>query len=84
MNFSNFFNLNFFLIFILILLCFIGVAAQFSAAEGNFEPWAIKHAIRFAVLLVAMLIIALIDIKIIYKYAYYIFVITLCLLFSDL
>ena len=82
MNFSNFLNLNFFVIFIITLLTIIGVAAQYSAADGNLEPWAIKHGIRYIVLLFLMTFIALMNISFFYKHAYTIFFISLCLLLS--
>ena len=82
MNFNKFFNLNFFVIFVLTLLTTIGIAAQYSAADGNFEPWAINHGIRYTILLFFMIFIALIKINFFYKYAYIIFFLSLCLLFS--
>ena len=47
MNFSKIININILFIFIVILLSFIGMAALYSAAAGNFDPWAKKHIIRF-------------------------------------
>ena len=82
MKFSNFFNLNFFFIFIIILLGFIGSLALYSAADGNYYPWALKHLIRFLISCLVMVAISLINFKHIYNYAYYIFFIFLFLLFS--
>ena len=39
-------NLNFLLIFLIILLSFIGAAGLYSAAEGSYYPWAGKHLLR--------------------------------------
>ncbi len=75
-------NLNYLLIFIIILISFIGAAGLYSAAGGSYQPWASKHLIRFIVLLTLSLIIAFIDIKLVYKYAYLIFIFSLLLLFS--
>ena len=51
-------NLNYLLIFLLILLSFIGAAGLYSAADGSYNPWASRHLIRFYVfLLMAILII---------------------------
>ena len=33
-------NLNYLLIFLIILLSFIGAAGLYSAAEGSYYPWA--------------------------------------------
>ena len=81
-DFTKLYKLNFLLIFIIILLTSIGVAALYSAADGNFNPWAKRHLIRFTALFILMILIALIDIKFIFKYSYYIFFIFLILLFS--
>ena len=79
---NKFKNLNFLLIFLLILLSFIGALGLYSAADGSFYPWANKHLIRSSVFLLLAIIISLVDIKIFYKYAYYIFIFSLLLLFS--
>jgi rod shape determining protein RodA len=50
MIFKKILNLNFFLIFVILILITIGTAALYSAGEGNFSPWAEKHIIRFGVL----------------------------------
>ena len=36
-------KINYFFLFIIILLAIIGFAALYSAAGGNFDPWAQKH-----------------------------------------
>jgi len=82
MNFKNILVLNYLLIFIIILLTIIGTAALYSAADGSFYPWAMRHLIRFGVLFFVMILIAMIDIKIIFKYSYVIFFLCLLLLFS--
>ena len=82
MNFEKIKNLNFLLIFILILISFIGAAGLYSAADGSYEPWASKHLVRFYVFLLLAIIISLIDIKLIYKYSYLLFILTLLLLIS--
>ena len=82
MKFNNFFNFNFFFIFIATLLTIIGVIALYSAADGSFYPWAIRHSIRYFIFFILMIAIALIDLKLIYKYAYLFFFITLLLLLS--
>tara|TARA_Y100001970_G_scaffold242577_1_gene307134 strand:- start:14046 stop:15137 length:1092 start_codon:yes stop_codon:yes gene_type:complete len=75
-------NLNFFLIFLLILIAFIGAAGLYSAADGSYYPWALKHLYRFFALLILAIIISITDIKFIYKYSYTFFFITLILLIS--
>jgi len=75
-------NLNYLLIFILILLSAIGAVGLYSAADGSFAPWANKHLIRFIVFLFFAILISFIDIKLIYKYSYIIFILCLLLLAS--
>ena len=82
MIFKKILNLNFLLIFIILILITIGTAALYSAGDGSFSPWAKKHIIRFGVLFFLMIIIALIDIKFIFKYSYLLFFLCLLLLFS--
>jgi len=82
MIFKKILNLNFLLIFFILLLITIGTAALYSAGDASFSPWAKKHIMRFGVLFFLMIIIALIDIKLIFKYSYLFFFLCLLLLFS--
>ena len=82
MTFSKIQNINFLLIFLIILITFIGAAGLYSAAGGSYYPWASRHLIRLAILLFVVFFIAFIDIKLIYKYTYLFFLISLLLLFS--
>ena len=66
---DKFFNLNFGYIFCIILLSLVGISTLYSAANGNMNPWAIKHVVRFGFCLCVMLILALVDIKIYLKYS---------------
>ena len=82
MNLNKIKNINLLFIFIIVLLSLIGTTALYSAGDGNFDPWATKHIIRFALSLALLVFIALIDIKIFYKYSYGIFFLCLLLLFA--
>ena len=75
-------NLNYLLIFLLILLSFIGAAGLYSAADGSYQPWTSRHLIRFYVFLLIAIVISTINIKIIYKYSYLLFILSLFLLIS--
>ena len=59
-------NLNYLLIFLIILLSFIGAAGLYSAADGSYYPWAGKHLIRSTIFLFLAIIISLINLKIFY------------------
>ena len=39
-------NINWIIVFCVILLCMIGVASLYSAAGGQWNPWAKSHFIR--------------------------------------
>ena len=82
MIFKQILNLNFLLIFVILILITIGTAALYSAGDGSFSPWAKNHLTRFGALFFLMIIIALIDIKLIYKYSYLFFFLSLLFLFS--
>jgi len=82
MIFQKIKHLNYLLIFLLILLSFIGAAGLYSAADGSYQPWASRHLIRFYVFLLMAIVISIIDIKLIYKYCYLFFIISLLLLIS--
>ncbi len=75
-------NLNYLLIFLVSLISFIGVAGLYSAAGGTYDPWASRHLIRFLVFLLITIFIAFIDIRMIYRYSYIIFIFGLLLLTS--
>ena len=78
--FLKFQKLNYLLLFLVILISFIGAAGLYSAAGGSYSPWASRHLIRLSVLFCLTILIAIIDVKIIYKYAYIIFIFSFLLL----
>ena len=82
MIFEKIKNLNYLVIFLLILISFIGAAGLYSAADGSYQPWASRHLVRFYVFLLMAIVISFIDIKIIYKYSYVLFALTVLLLIS--
>ena len=61
---------------LVILLCLavaIGTAMLFSAANGNWDPWAGRQLMRFGVCLAIALMIAITDIRVWLRYAYLIY-----------
>ena len=52
-------NLNYLLIFLVILISFIGAAGLYSAAGGSYSPWASRHLIR----LVFFILLAIISVS---------------------
>jgi len=66
-----------------LLLCVtavVGMAMLYSAAGGSVNPWASKHAIRFGVGLVVLVAVALVDIRMWFRYAYAFYALSLLLL----
>jgi rod shape determining protein RodA len=63
-------KLDWILIALIVALAILGFVVLYSAAEGGFDPWALRQIIRFLFLLPLMILIAIVDIKIWYKLAY--------------
>ena len=58
------------LVALLCMVAFAGTAMLYSIAGGDWQPWAIKHAIRFGLLLVVMLGLAMLHPKWWFRAAY--------------
>ena len=58
----------------------IGFGMLYSAADGNFDPWASRQMVRFVAGIFLMLIVAVIDIHVWLRYAYAIYLFSLILL----
>lgn len=58
----------------------IGFAMLYSAAHGSFDPWAERQIMRFAVGLVLLVCVALVDIRVYLRYAYILYAFTFVLL----
>lgn len=68
------------LLFLVTLVASVGFLMLFSAAEGNFDPWADRQILRFGVGVVLLLGLAMIDIRHFMRYAYPFYAIALVLL----
>jgi rod shape determining protein RodA len=68
------------LVFLLLLLAAIGFAMLYSAASGEWDPWASRQAIRFGIGLVLMIAVAVTDIQVWMRYAYTLYFLVLALL----
>jgi len=71
--------LNWGLVLTVCLLAAAGTGLLYSAG-GGWDPWASRHILRFATLLPATIVIALIDVRIWLKLAYWIYLVVLALL----
>ncbi|WP_420730898.1 rod shape-determining protein RodA [Hwanghaeella sp. 1Z406] len=69
------------IMFLLIGLCVgVGLAMQYSAANGSWDPWAHSQLTKYLAFSVGMLVLALVDIRIIMRYAYLIYMLSFLLL----
>ena len=73
-------QINWSFVFLLGITASVGFIMLYSAANGNLDPWASRQMIRFAVGVVIMLVVAVIDIHVWLRYAYWIYVLALALL----
>jgi rod shape determining protein RodA len=68
------------LVTLIVLLGVIGIAMQYSAAGGSWEPWASRHATRFTIGMAALIFIAVTDLRVWLQYAYVVYGVALALL----
>jgi len=73
-------HINWLFVLILCATASVGFAMLYSAASGHIDPWASRQMVRFAMGLVFMLAIAMIDVRIWLRYAYVIYGIGMVLL----
>ena len=73
-------QMNWMFIILLGVTAAVGVAMLYSAAGGQFDPWASRQMVRFGVGVGIMVVVALIDIRIWMKLAYPFYAVALILL----
>lgn len=67
-------HINWVVVMLLCLTASIGFVALYSAAGGQFEPWASRQMTRFAVGLMLFVVVATVDLKFWLRYAYVIYI----------
>lgn len=77
---DKFCRLSFSYILLIVILACVGTMTLYSAANGSWDPWAIKHISRFGVTLLLMVGLAMVDIRYYYHGAYLFYFATLFLL----
>lgn len=77
---EKFRNISFSYVMFILLLASIGIVMLYSAANGNWSPWALNQLMRFSLGFVIMMVFALTDIRIFMRYAYLFYFATLVLL----
>jgi rod shape determining protein RodA len=70
-------HLNWSFVAVVILIALVGYAMLYSAGGGAHGPWAWRHSVRFGIGMTAMLVVALIDIRIWFRLAYPIYAVAL-------
>lgn len=73
-------NISFSYVLFILLLASIGVTMLYSAANGNWSPWALNQMMRFGLGFVVMIVFALTDVRIFMRYAYAFYFLSLVLL----
>ena len=77
---QKFLQVNWGLILLIAVLAGIGCVMLYSAADASMQPWAKRHAIRFAGGLVVLLVVAMFDIRFWFRWSYPIYLVGLLLL----
>lgn len=77
---EKFFNLSFSYLLFIMLLASIGIVMLYSAANGQWKPWALNQMLRFAVGFGLLIFLAMIDLKVFLKFAYPFYFLALLLL----
>lgn len=56
-------SLNWWLILMLSVIASVGVVTLYSVAEGNWNPWALRHALRFGFTVIVLVIMGLVPLR---------------------
>ena len=73
-------NISFWYVMFICILAAMGIVMLYSAANGSWRPWAINQLARFGVGFMIMIFFALVDIRLLMRYAYAFYFFTLILL----
>ena len=66
-------SISYSLLGLIVILFFVGLAALYSISDGDFNSWPMKHSQRFILGLIIFFIIVILDLRIMFRYAYVIF-----------
>jgi rod shape determining protein RodA len=75
-------SINWVLVGLLTVIAGIGFAMLYSAANGSWQPWAERQALRYLVAALIMLAVAVVDIRIWLRSAYGFYTVTMLLLIA--
>jgi len=79
---DKFFEFNWGFLLLIFAIASIGIAMLYSVADGNFDPWASRQTVRFAMGLGLLFVVAFIDVRIWMNLAYPAFGLTLIMLIA--
>ncbi len=79
---DKFFEFNWGFLLLICAIASMGIAMLYSVAEGNFDPWASRQAMRFGAGLVILFVVAFVDIKVWMSLAYPAFGVAVLLLIA--
>ena len=67
---EKFWGISFSYVLMIFLLATIGIVMLYSAANGNWRPWAGPQLLRFGMGVAAMMFMAFLDVRVFLRYAY--------------
>jgi len=67
---DKFFEFNWGFLLLICAIASMGIAMLYSVADGNFDPWASRQAIRFGVGVCVLFVVAFVDIRVWMNLAY--------------
>jgi rod shape determining protein RodA len=70
---ERFLHLNWPFVCVVAMVAGLGYAMLYSAAGGDAAPWAWRHAVRFAIGVVIMITVAMVDVRLWFRWAYLIY-----------
>jgi len=73
-------DLNLILLLLICTIACVGFAMLYSVADGNWDPWASRQMVRFGLGFLALIVVAMIDIRVWLNLAYPAYVVSLVLL----
>jgi len=73
-------QINWSLIFLIMVIGGVGIAMLYSAGGGKMDPWASRQLVRFGIGMAGMFFIAIVDIRLWLRYAYIIYGVCLLML----
>ncbi|MFQ5972904.1 MAG: rod shape-determining protein RodA [Alphaproteobacteria bacterium] len=73
-------HLNWALVALVVVTACVGFAMLYSAANGDLSPWASRQMLRFGIGFVIMLVVAVVDLKFWFRFAYPAYAVALALL----